>query len=213
MIGLTYLASRGGESREEDEEFFKQNPIYNKKVLDSLETLFQSYVNSEDPKKLAKIRIENINAFHAFAVLCLKHTVGVMTRKVKHRRMSLSDIYSISDEALALLILENNVKIWKDKAYGTATKNSKGGWYMRQSKDGSIRKDWSDEGKKIFNDLFCQVREQRAFSLSTTNEMALKALWNRSSRNQRCQEITYADYGQGVRNNEGEPRVTFIYEG
>jgi hypothetical protein len=62
MIGLTYLASRGGESRE-DEEFIKQNPIYNEKVLDGLETLFQSYVNSEDPKKLAKICIENIMRF------------------------------------------------------------------------------------------------------------------------------------------------------
>jgi hypothetical protein len=212
MIGLTYLATRGGESRE-DEEFFKQNPIYNEQVLDGLETLFQSYVNSEDPKKLAKIRIENINAFHAFAVLCLKHTVGVMTWKVKHRKMSLSDIYSVSDEALALVILENNAQVWKDRAYGTATENSKGGRYMRQSKDGSIRKDWSDEGKKRFNDLFCQVREQRAFSLSTTNEMTLKALWNRSSRNQRHREITNADYGQGVGNNEGEARVTFIYEG
>jgi hypothetical protein len=175
MIGLTYLATRGGESRE-DEEFFKQNPIYNKKVLDGLETLFQSYVNSEDPKKLAKIRIEDINAFHAFAVLCLKHTVGVMTWKVKHRKMALSDIYSVSDEALALVILENNAQVWKDKVYGTATENSKGGRYMKQSKDGSIRKDWSDEGKQRFDDLFCQVREQRAFSLSTTNEMTLKAL-------------------------------------
>jgi hypothetical protein len=129
-----------------------------------------------------------------------------MTWKVKHWKMSLSDIYSISDEALALLILENNAQVWKDKVYGTATENSKGGRYMRQSKDGSIRKDWSDKGKKRFNDLFCQVTEQHAFSLSTTNEMTLKALWKRSSRNQRRQEITYADYGQGVGNNEGEDR-------
>jgi hypothetical protein len=183
-------------------------------VLDSLETLFQSYVNSEDPKKLAKICIENINAFHAFAVLCLKHTVGVMTWKVKHRKMSLSDIYSISDEALALVSdTGKQCPSLERKGIWYCNSNSTGGRYMRQSKDGSIRKDWSDEGKKRFNDLFCQVREQRAFSLSTTNEMTLKALWNRTSRNQRCQEITNADYGQGVGNNEGEDRVTFIYEG
>jgi hypothetical protein len=49
-------------------------------VLDGLiEILFQSYVNiEEDPKKLARICIVNINALHAFSVLCLKRTIGVM---------------------------------------------------------------------------------------------------------------------------------------
>ena len=208
VIGLTYLATRGGESGEEDKAFFKANPIYNEKVLDGLETLFQSYVNSEDPKKLARIRVEDITAFHAFAVLCLKHTIGVMAWKLKHRKELLSKIFSISDEALALVILENNAQVWKDKAYGTATDNTQGR-YMKKSKDGSVRKDWSEEGKERFNDLFCQVREKRAFSSSSTNETALKALWNTSSRSPRRRDIQ----NDGVSNNGGEGRVTFIYEG
>jgi hypothetical protein len=80
IIGLTCLTTtRGGESRK-DEVFFKQNPIYKEQVLDGLiEILFQSYVNiEEDPKKLARICIVSINALHAFSVLCLKRTIGVM---------------------------------------------------------------------------------------------------------------------------------------
>eukprot|EP00971_Amphidinium_carterae_P298598 5932502-Amphidinium_carterae.1 len=56
---------------------------------------------------------------------------------------------------------------------------------MRKSQDGSVRKDWSDEGKMRFNEIFTQVREMRPFSLSTTNENALRSLWNQASRNQR----------------------------
>jgi hypothetical protein len=211
FIGLAYLARRGGESGQ-DAAFFKENPIYNEQVLDGLENLFRSYVTSDDPKKLPKFRIEDVNAFHAFAVLCLRHTVGVMTWKRMHRKVLISDIFTNSDEALALVILENNAQVWKDKAYG-AERPSTQGRYMKKAENGSVRKDWSDMGKKRYHDLFYQVKEQRAFSLSTTNEMTLKGMWNLSSRNQRRQEISIADNGLGFDHDEGEVHVPFIYEG
>ena len=102
---MTYLSTRRGESLQ-DEEFFK-NTIYDSDILDGLETLFQQYVQSDDMKKLARIRIEDRNAFHAFTILCLRHTVGVMTWKLRHRNTRISDIFSVSDEALALVILES----------------------------------------------------------------------------------------------------------
>jgi hypothetical protein len=75
----------------------------------------------------------------------------------------------------------------------THTSNSpdraKGGWYMKKSKNRSIRKDWSNEGMEYLNDMFCQVREPCLTSLSTTNEVALKATQNKSStRNKGCRE-------------------------
>ena len=93
-----------------DAEFFKQHPIYDANVLAGLETIFKDYIFSDDTKKLPKMRVEDINAFRAFAVLCLRHTVGVMTWRVKHRKFRISDFFSISDEGLALVILENNAK-------------------------------------------------------------------------------------------------------
>jgi hypothetical protein len=113
LPGLLHLATRNGDAAE-DVEFFKMHPIYDKQVLDGLQSLFEQYALSSDYNKLAKIRIENIDAFQAFAVLCLRHTISVMTWRVKHRKFKLTDIFSISDEGIALVILENNAKVWKE---------------------------------------------------------------------------------------------------
>jgi len=207
LLGLTYLATRGGESTE-DAQFFAQNPIYNVHILDGLETLFQSHVNSNETKKLSRSRIDDINAFYAFVVLCLRHTVGVMTWKLKHRKFDISDIFSVSDEALALVVLENNAMVWKNKAYGTDTVVK--AKYMKTAKDGSVRKDWSDEGKERFNDIFCQVKDLRLTSLSATNEKALRHLWNQSTRKQRQGEVPSTTEAAGDSNRA---RVSFIYEG
>jgi hypothetical protein len=212
FLGLTYLATRRGDSTE-DEEFFSKNSTYNKEILDGLETIFQQYVVNNDNKKLARLRIEDVNAFHAFTVLCLRHTVGVMAWRLKHRKFLISEIFSLSDEALALVILENNAKVWKDKAYGTVNESTKAR-YMKQSQDGSVRKDWSDEGKMRFNDIFSQVREMRPFSLSRTNETTLRSLWNEASRNQRRRR----DHSQQRSDSEagvvqGGARLTFMCEG
>jgi hypothetical protein len=126
--GLNYLSTRRGDSSE-DTEFFAENPIYNEDILDGLETLFQTFVTSNDTKKLSRARIEDVNAFHAFVILCLRHTIGVMAWKLKHRKVDISKIFSVSDEALALVILENNAQLWKDKARGAIplTDKAKGG--------------------------------------------------------------------------------------
>lgn len=179
--GLIYLATRNGDAAD-DAEFFKKHPIYDKQVLDGLQSIFEQYAFSPASNKMAKIRIEDIDAFQAFAVLCLRHTIGVMTWRVKHRKFKLSDFFSISDEGLALVILENNAKVWKDKAFGDAAiePNAR---YMDTAKDGSVRKTWSIEGKMRFTALCHQVRELRSFTLSKTNESELVKRWNPSSAN------------------------------
>jgi hypothetical protein len=57
-------------------------------------------------------------ALHAFTVLCLRHTVGVLTWKLQYHNTRISDVFSVSDESLALVILENNAMIWRNKTYG-----------------------------------------------------------------------------------------------
>ena len=161
-------------------------------------------------KKLARIRIEDRNAFHAFTILCLRHTVGVMTWKLRHHNTRISDIFSVSDEALALVILENNALIWRNKAYGiTATDTTPR--YMKRAKDGNVRKEWSDEGKRRFNDIFLQVRELRSFSLSETNEKELMLLWNQPSRLNRVTVNTPQHDNRDI--IDEHENVQFMYEG
>jgi hypothetical protein len=209
LIGLKYLHSRSGDGAD-DTGFFKDNPIYNKEVLDGLEILFQQFVLSEDPTKIAKVRIENIHAFNAFTVLCLRHTVGNLTWKLKHRRVKISDFMTVSDETLALLILENNAKIWKNKAYGIPCVNTFPK-YMKTTKEGRARKEWSKEGKARFNTVFHQLKELRSFTASRSNELELLRLWNssttrRSSRNDRL-EHSPADDG-----DESDDEIIVVYE-
>jgi hypothetical protein len=45
----------------------------------------------------------------------------------------------------ALVILENNAKLWKDKAYYGAVNGETNARYMMIAKNGSVRKSWSDE--------------------------------------------------------------------
>ncbi len=211
--GLKFLASRSGDAAEEA-TFFKENPIYNKYILDGLDTLFQQYVLSEDPEKLAKVRIENIHAFHAFVVLCLRHTVGVMTWKLKHRKFMISDVFTICDETLALLFLENNAKFWKNKAYGIPCVNTLPK-YMTMTKEGKARKEWSKEGKTRFNKVFAQLRDLRHFTVSKSNETELLKLWNSlnkrgSSRNSRV-EYSVGD-GDGNESMDDDDEVIVVYE-
>ena len=95
-------------------EEFDNNTIYDI----NFETLYHHDKPSKDTKQLARIQIEDRNALHAFTVLCLRHMVGVMTWKLKHRNTRISDVFSVSDETLALVTLENDALICRIKAYG-----------------------------------------------------------------------------------------------
>ena len=189
--GLKFLASRSGDAAE-DAAFFKEHPIYNQDILDGLDTLMQQYVLSRDPDKMAKVRLENLHAFQAFVVLCLRHTVGVMTWKLKHRKFNVSDIFTICDETLALLVLENNAETWRNKAYSMPGVNTVPK-YMAMTKEGKARKEWSKEGKTRFNKVFSQLSGLRQFSVSVSKEKEFLKRWNSlnkraSSRNGRVED-------------------------
>jgi len=157
--------------------------------------------------------VENLNAFHAFVILCLRHTLGVMSWKLKHRRILLSDIFTISDEALALVIFENNALVWKNKAYGQPDVTAK---YMQTAKDGSVRKVWSDEGMKRFNELFGHVKQFRLVPMSKTNETELMKMWNsKKSKNgesgSTCRSVEGSGDGEQV--NRKRREIIVICEG
>jgi hypothetical protein len=117
---------------------------------------------------------------------------------------------TISDETLALLILENNAKIWKNKAYSIPCVNMFPK-YMKTTKEDRARKEWSKEGKGRFNTVFHQLKELRSFTASRSNELELLRLWNSSttrrlSRNDRL-EHSPADDG-----DESDDEIIVVYE-
>lgn len=183
VTGLCYIHQRPDiDDAPGDAEFFKKHPQFNVRILKGLKVLVESYVNDPDPQKMAKVRIENMDAFEAFCVLCLKHTNGAMVWKLKHRKCSIKSMYSVSDEALAFLILDNSCEIWERKARGEEVLAD--GKYMTRAAGGraNFRRAWSNRGKERYNKLFAQVSELRSFTLSTTVEGELMNRWKQESR-------------------------------
>ena len=88
--------------------------------------------------------------------------------QVKHVQ-KVSDYASTSDEALALLIVENNYARWVDMAKNNNTRTSR---IMPKFTNGGVSdgdvassrqyQGWSDEGLSRFNELFQAVSEDRA---------------------------------------------------
>jgi zona occludens toxin (predicted ATPase) len=60
---------------------------------------------------------------------------------LKHHNTRISEVFfSVSSESLAVVILENNAMIWRNKACGFSAVDSNA-CYMKQAKDGPARKD------------------------------------------------------------------------
>ena len=90
---------------------------------------------------------------------------------VASRNKKPSDLVTVSDEALALLLFENHFQSWKDKAESgregdaesqtsSVTSDDSSTRYTR--KHGSTKDGWSDEGIARFGQLMAKVREDRA---------------------------------------------------
>jgi hypothetical protein len=91
-------------------------------VFNSLSHCFVFYASvdlafleeSYDPGEVwATIRTEDINVFESFCVLCLKHVAGTGVWRQNYSRETISDAFTISDEAFAFLVLDNNRHYWK----------------------------------------------------------------------------------------------------
>jgi hypothetical protein len=104
--------------------------------------------------------------------------------------------------------LENNAKVWKDKAFGLSMNSNSNSRYMETAKDGSVRKTWSVEGKMRFTALCHQVRELQSFTLSKNNEGELVKAWNPPSSTNNG-----PNRGRSSNRNEDERPVSIpVYE-
>ena len=93
--------------------------------------------------------------------------------------LEVSNLLTVSDESLALIVLENNYEEWVERAMGKAvdkqnrkTKYTHGG----QRKDGT-RKGWSLEGRKRFNTIFTNIKIERDRLISKEREERLLKEW------------------------------------
>ena len=170
--------------------------------------------------EIHKIRTKrNDEMFKICAELCFQWMVNKQVWRNNHQHVSLSGIITIADEALALVILENNFVEWIEIAKGNEidkksrlTKYTHGG----TNRDGT-RKGWTLEGKLRFNTIFDETQIEREKRASKQMEARIKDMWyNEDPANQKKnkpnKEMSTKEQEQEMREAQYVPRTNFDLE-
>ena len=111
---------------------------------------------------------ESSGFYFDFIEYFVSAVVGRIKYKENRCEKLMSEYVTIGDEALAILIFENNFDTWKDMAKNNITKNSEvarkytnGGSSKGDTASSRRYQGWSSEGIKRFNELFDLVKEDR----------------------------------------------------
>ena len=139
------------------------------------------------------IRTTNIKALESFCVLCLKHIVGNASWRQNFRRDEMSSVFTVSDEAFAFLVLDNNREYWKlcyergehnipvtesTSASGRSHKRRKiDTKYTKRGSEGG-KQGWTQNGIDTYNILLKAVMNNRNKAESKDLEGRLKRQWN-----------------------------------
>jgi hypothetical protein len=159
-----------------DSYFFKKHAPALSRVLTSLDGNVKDLYSDED-------------AFASFIFYCLSTTIKKGTWRVGRNKKLVSQLFTPYDEALALLILENNCAGIKDLvANGTpadkkkkiATKYTCRGQFKKGGDGGSVKKKadgghgWTKAGMRRFVELTRIVKDSRANSHRVALELRIK---------------------------------------
>jgi hypothetical protein len=114
-------------------------------------------------ENILKMREDKEGAYTFFADHLIECVAGKRRWKNQKREHLMTIVASPTDEAFALLILENSIKRWIDMAkHGTESIEKPK--YTRGKAAGGSRKyeGWTDEGKQRFNELIDAVTADRS---------------------------------------------------
>ena len=121
--------------------------------------------------------MENIDLFRTFVSFCLIHFTTSINWRYKACNMAISDIFTESDEALCILLIENNADDYarmyceKRKIGRKETKPR----YTKVECSNKKFKGWDRRGISRFNKIVTAVKRNRELSISKEMEMQLKA--------------------------------------
>jgi hypothetical protein len=189
-----------------DMEFFEKYPFYNVRVLEGLHSLLQ--LNRTDnkktmrtPKEMVALKRTDLDAYEAFCVLLLKHAIGKVSWRASCRSERISEIFTLSDEAFAFLVLDNNINSWRkyflsdvdmdtqSASYGQGGKGKKSEMAVetKYTKKGGGNKDkaygcWTNEGIRTYNALLQEVKNLREIPDSKSTEDILMDRWRQDER-------------------------------
>jgi hypothetical protein len=177
------------------------------------------------PKEMVALRTTDMDAFEAFCILFLRHTTGKVSWKSSSRSSRISETFTISDEAFAFLVLDDNINYWRkyylsDVNAVSQVVASSGGKgkkpairvetkYSLKNRTGA----WSNEGIRTYNILFQEVMHLRNAPDCKTMENELMDRWKQDRREYLESTGKRPSRYDRITLSPPEPEVTFIYEG
>ena len=136
---------------------------------------------------------ENIDVLHTFVSYCLIHFTTSINWRYKACSAVVSDIFTESDEAFCILLIENNAGDYA-KMHREQRKISRKESKPKYTKVECVEhkfKGWDRRGIRRFNNIVTAVRKNRELSASKNMELELKSRYTEVS-------------GKATDNNEDE---------
>ena len=144
--------------------------------------------------RIEQVRVEGtLEELRLCAEMCFSATMSHDRWKLNKSSLEISKLMTVADEALAMLILENNIEEWQKQleqgeigkrnklAPGTTPnrKRSLTKYTSTKNKSNGTRSGWSLDGRKRFNEMYDAVTLARLSAFNKDRERFLKNDWLR----------------------------------
>ena len=155
-------------------------------------------INIASERNMEELREKvDTDGLQFFAEVCLKNVVKKRDWRLNHRKEIFRKFVTVADEALAMLVLENNVEIWFELAQRESSDLKKGSDNGKDDEtsrsteetrsvtaytnggantDGTKR-GWSRDGIKRYNELYRKIKNIREKGECENMEEELRVRW------------------------------------
>ena len=163
--------------------FVQENPNENcDKMKDEVKKLIDIAVEGEGLENV-RCKMEMFETFKTFVSCCLIHFTTSLNWRYNASNTCISDIFTESDEALCILLIENNAHDYS-KMYHERRKIGRKEAKPRYTKVESVDKKfkgWDRRGIRRFNQIVAAVKKNRELSSSVEMELRLKQIYGELS--------------------------------
>ena len=145
-------------------------------VKDNMKKVIDLAVEGEGLENL-RCKIEMLGIFQTFVSYCLIHFTTSMNWRYKACNSCISDIFTESDEALCILLIENNADDYA-KMYREQRKIGRKEARPKYTKVECVEKKfkgWDRRGIRRFNTIVAAIKRNRELNTSKEMELKLKA--------------------------------------
>ena len=161
---------------DEESDTTDDNAEIFKEVKERMMKIINCTITGEGLENL-RTKLENIDMFHTFVSYCLIHFTTSINWRYKACSVVVSEIFSESDEALCILLIENNAEDYArmHREQRKITRKEAKPKYTKVEIVERRFKGWDKRGIRRFNELVAAIKKNRELNESKDMELQLKS--------------------------------------